>query len=294
MIRIFFEFMDVFGNKYTFLKDNFIFQNIKYFYWKIRTITYNVKESNEENIIFFTKNAERVDAIANLLYDEQSKKEYLGIIKFRQTLAKKDFPYLAANNKEQYFIKEIQFCKDEVFIDCGAYNGDTINEILKRIPNFKQIIALEPDLNNFNKLTKKYNNNSKIRCINAGAYDKDGTVIFDTTNGLQSGKIINSPEQERKKEELTNIKVKMIDNLEIENVSFIKMDIEGAELNALKGAEKTILKYKPKLAISIYHSNEDMIEIAEYIHNLIPEYKLYVRHHMPLPYTVETILYALL
>jgi hypothetical protein len=91
-----------------------------------------------------------------------------------------------------------------------------------------------------------------------------------------------------------SIQVKTIDNLNLEKVTFIKMDVEGAELNALKGAEKTILKDKPKLAICIYHSNEDMVCIAEYIHNLAPEYKLYVRQHFLFPSAAETVLYAIM
>lgn len=71
----------------------------------------------------------------------------------------------------------------------------------------------------------------------------------------------------------------------------IKMDVEGAELESLKGAKNTILKYKPQLAICIYHSDEDMLSIAEYIHNLVPEYKMYVRHHTC--NTGDTVLYGI-
>ena len=70
------------------------------------------------------------------------------------------------------------------------------------------------------------------------------------------------------------------------------MDIEGAELPALQGAKNTIQKNKPKLAISIYHSNEDMLRLAEYIHGIVPEYKLYVRAHTM--GIAETILYAVI
>ena len=73
---------------------------------------------------------------------------------------------------------------------------------------------------------------------------------------------------------------------------YIKMDIEGAEMNAIKGAKETIIKNKPKLAISIYHSNQDMIDIIEYVHQLVPEYRLYVRAHTM--GIAETILYALI
>ncbi|EOS66974.1 FkbM family methyltransferase [Oscillibacter sp. 1-3] len=73
-------------------------------------------------------------------------------------------------------------------------------------------------------------------------------------------------------------------------VTMIKMDIEGSELEALKGAKKTIQRNKPKLAICIYHKPEDMLEIPLYIKSLVPEYKLYVRHHSNS--NVETVLYA--
>ena len=70
------------------------------------------------------------------------------------------------------------------------------------------------------------------------------------------------------------------------------MDIEGSELSALKGAEDTIKKNKPKLAICIYHSNEDMLRIAEYVHEIVPEYKIFMRaHNMGI---AENVLYATL
>ncbi len=77
-----------------------------------------------------------------------------------------------------------------------------------------------------------------------------------------------------------------------EQVSFIKMDIEGAEMSALRGARETIKRCKPRMAISIYHSNEDMLDIPEYIHSLVPEYRLFLRAHTM--GVAETILYCIL
>lgn len=68
------------------------------------------------------------------------------------------------------------------------------------------------------------------------------------------------------------------------------MDIEGAEINALKGAEKTIKGYKPKLAICVYHKKEDIWEIPKLILSYVPEYKLYLRHYSP--FKDETVLYC--
>lgn len=79
--------------------------------------------------------------------------------------------------------------------------------------------------------------------------------------------------------------------LEGKEVTFIKMDIEGAELEALIGAESLIKKNRPKLAISIYHKMEDIIEIPQIILEYYPDYRLYLRHYSII--TTETILYAI-
>lgn len=70
----------------------------------------------------------------------------------------------------------------------------------------------------------------------------------------------------------------------------IKMDIEGSELRALEGAKQLIQKYKPRLAICIYHRPEDVTDILQYIRTLVPEYKLYIRHHAI--NQCETVVYA--
>ena len=75
-----------------------------------------------------------------------------------------------------------------------------------------------------------------------------------------------------------------------ENITFIKMDIEGSELKALEGARNTIIRNKPKLAICIYHKPEDIIEVPFYLLSLVPEYKFYIRHYSSCLW--ETVLYA--
>ena len=90
------------------------------------------------------------------------------------------------------------------------------------------------------------------------------------------------------------IEVCSIDNVIDDKVTFIKMDIEGSELEALKGAEKTVRSHKPKLAICLYHKIEDFWEIPLYINEIVPEYKLYAAHHHPDPDCYSTVLYALI
>jgi len=277
------------GNKYRGLKNNCFWRLVRPYYIKLKVTTNKkVLVPDEQVISFYAENAERVNAVARMLADERSRKEYLGMIKFRQTHAKGDYPILYCKDT-QYFIDELKPCPGEVFIDCGAFTGDTIYYFLRYNPDYKYIVAFEPDTNNFNTLKKEYGRYPGVTLINAGAYDKDGEVLF-SNKGDYTSRIVGEGDGDG--DDYVRMPVKSIDNLGLEKVSFIKMDIEGAEMNALKGAEKTILRDKPKLAICIYHSNEDMIRIAEYVHALVPEYALYVRRHYHYPQCGETVLYG--
>lgn len=191
------------------------------------------------------------------------------------------------SEQHQYFENDIiDFIGDEVFVDCGAYIGDTslvfIDELKKRaIDDYKKIVCFEPDEMNFRKLQEL--NIKKSILVNKGVSDQAGIMMFsqvgDSTSAIsETGDIL--------------IETDTIDNvLNGEKATFIKMDIEGAELSALKGAAETIKKYKPTLAICIYHKKEDLFEIPEYIHSLVPEYEFYCRGYFD--YSLELVLYAI-
>jgi FkbM family methyltransferase len=283
-------------NKFVvnYIVNTWLYQEFIYYIWKdlINSYYYHRYISHEKpNTSFYIENAERVNAVCKILADEKSKKTYLGMTKFRSTYKKKDFPFSSCERK-QYYIKELKLGNNEVFVDCGAYDGDTINRFFFCFPNYKQIISLEPQSYLFKCLSNKYGNNPKITLINAGVSNEDGIASFYSGGDFDGSARIIESSPNKMESDLVTIKVKTIDGLDLQNVTFIKMDIEGAELNALKGAEKTILRDKPKLAICIYHSDDDMVRIAEYIHDLLPEYKLYVRQYLKYS-TGETVLYAL-
>jgi len=89
--------------------------------------------------------------------------------------------------------------------------------------------------------------------------------------------------------DITSIDKFVLDN-KIEHVDFIKMDIEGAELSALKGAVETIKEFKPNLAICVYHKGKDILEIPEYLISIVPEYNFYLKHNTDS--FGETVLYC--
>ena len=252
-----------------------------------KSFSSELEQKRKNARLFFGQNAERVKRITEFFYDEESKKTFNRIVNFRQTGKKSD--YISHGRQTQYFINDFfTYGKSEILIDCGAYDGDTIEKFLK-LPNmeYEQIIVFEPSVENFKLIEKKFNN-QKIILINAGVYSKDCELYLME---YQDGSIISETSVGTKEE--IRVKVKAIDGLNIlKKVTFIKMDIEGAEMEALKGARNTILRDKPRLAISIYHSDEDMLRIAEWIHSTVPEYKLYCRHHSIYPFVFETVLYA--
>ena len=150
---------------------------------------------------------------------------------------------------------------------------------------YKKIYALEPDKINVEKCKKNMAKNGvdNVIFVNKGAWNKEDIIKFDNTgNG-------NSCVSENGENQIEVIDIDSVVN--DDKVTFIKMDIEGAELEALKGARNTIIKNKPKLAISVYHKKEDIIEILNYINQLDIGYKFYLRHYTHS--ASETVLYAL-
>ena len=138
-------------------------------------------------------------------------------------------------------------------------------------------------------MKKFFANDKRLHIVEKGLSDNEGFVYFKPASS--GGTIVEDDDKDD--EGIIRIPVISIDSVELcRNATFIKMDIEGSEMKALEGAKQTILCNKPKLTICIYHSDEDMVRIAEYIHSLVPEYKLYIRHHTS--EKNETVLYAVI
>ena len=188
----------------------------------------------------------------------------------------------------QYFdIEYFKPQKNEFFIDAGGYNGGSTKDFFKWLGDYKRdgkSIVFEPNPILYNECKKNLNDYDNVKIVNKGLWHKKETLKFRNI-GISS-------HVDSEGEEIIEV-ISLDEYLKDENepVTFIKMDIEGAELNALKGAEQTIKKYKPKLAISIYHKFEDMWEIPNLLLEFVPDYKFYIRHYS-LTF-VDTVLYAL-
>ena len=201
-------------------------------------------------------------------------------------IKEKDIYGGGANINLQYFEKELLGLKDEeYFVDCGALDLQTTKYFLDVCPDGKAY-AFEPDKYNFDRCInmKKENNLDTVAVYNYGCGSKEKTLKFSSIQG-GSSTVSNDGD--------TEISIVPLDKiLKDKEVTFIKMDIEGMELDALEGAKEIIKSKKPKLAISIYHKDEDILTIPKFIKELVPEYKFYIRHYSV--YQYETILYAVI
>lgn len=232
---------------------------------------------------------ENKDVLRNLydnLLDQHSKDS---LVAYLLSKTRQDMKYLPAIfDKIQYFPKGMfQLTSHESYFDCGAFVGDTIDEFLKASGGaYDYIWAAEPDRSNYKQLMQYVENESlsNIDVVNKGIYGYAGKLPFQEEGSMLSMLSDDSD---------CYIEVDTIDRISAgKPVTYIKMDVEGAELMALKGAEQTIRKYKPILGISIYHKERDLIDIPRYIKEIVPEYKFYFRVHKKL--AIDTVLYGVI
>jgi FkbM family methyltransferase len=171
----------------------------------------------------------------------------------------------------------------EVYVDAGAFDGDSLTWFKERVADrYDRIIAFEPDPKTYVRLTKNFNGDERIQAINAGLHRKKAVLRFrdDASRGAifaEDGEI--------------SMNVIALDELLAgERATFIKMNIEGAEIDALYGAQNTIRRWLPKLAISVYHRPTDLWRIPQLIREFSDEYDLFLRQHDG--GVIETVLYA--
>ena len=255
-----------------------------YLYWLLYTcrcenfslLCREGKNQQTSRAYFSSKKAE-IKFILSKLADEKSKKVLLQQISFRQYA----HPLPLGHTYNPYFPKDIiHLSSQEVFVDCGAFTGDSILRFKHACHDkYKSIVAFETNPRSFGKLKAK--NFRDCYCLNCGVWNKSDTLIFSAQE-RETDKLI-CPKVDRlqqKHPQISKVPVNAIDEISsCADMTFLKMDIEGAELNALKGAEQTIRKNCPTLAISIYHSDQDLLEIPLWISSLNLPYRYYIRHH---------------
>lgn len=234
---------------------------------------------------YCVENAHKIQQVYDMLHDDYSRRVYANIINFKIS---GDISYLSSvtTPKSEIYKEIIKPHLNETYVDLGAYNGDTIQEVLEFTRGiYTGIYAVEPDRKNFKKLSKFVDGMPHVFTFNAAAWCVDTELPFASKAGRQSAICASSD---------TMVQARSVDSiLGKRSATIIKMDVEGFEREAIWGAANTIARYSPRLMIALYHRNEDIFDIPLLIKTINPEYKLYIRHQLYIP-AWETNLYATL
>lgn len=212
----------------------------------------------------------------SMLADDKSRDEFIAQLEWRTSLARR-WPTTPANPDQIYFDPElVHLDKNAVIVDCGAFDGDTIRALDDKRIAYSKLIAIEPDEINYLRL-KDYVSGlpqGKQQCItlhNAAVGAVSGVLNFSSTGTAES----------RRESDCSNFmrQLQLDEILADEAPTFIKMDIEGAEFDALRGGERVIKKNRPILAICQYHLQEDLWRIPLLIKSISDDYKIYIRKY---------------
>ena len=244
-----------------------------------------MSERDFYNVSLLQENRDKIETVYDILADDFSRTVFDNILKHRASM---DFSYFDnIISDKQYFPSDIFTLNDrECFVDGGVYNGETIADFADSVNNkFDYIYGFEPDKQNFSNLTKSmaYMDFNRLKLFNAGLYSKTGEISFDS-HGNSASAISDTG---RDKISL----VRLDDIVREYKPTYIKLDIEGAEKEALYGMKNTITEYHPKLAISIYHKAADLWELPMLIRSLSASYNIYIRHYSNGLH--ETVCYAI-
>jgi FkbM family methyltransferase len=227
----------------------------------------------------------KFDEAHDLLADDLSRATFQAFLKAK--LGENAEALADVSRKEQYFPKDIiKLTDQEIFVDGGAYTGDTLLTFMRLTSGrCARACAFEPDPATAQKLkatvAKRVLLNVSVR--NKGLWSAPARLPFAVWHGTSASAVSGAGE--------VSVEAETVDHL-APDATFIKLDIEGAELEALKGAAETIKRNRPKLAVCVYHRPGDLFEIPLFIRSLVPEYRFYLRQHQPV--ACETVLYAVI
>lgn len=241
----------------------------------------------------FCKHSDEVLAVFDMLEDELSKATYANMIMTRMGKEKQNQEFTFFERNYFMLTSYVKCNLKEVFVDCGAYVGDTIERFLSvRAGLFGKIFAFEPFERNFKAMEARTERlkrewgleDNQIELVQVGVGEKTYKSKLRVDDHVDGAALSGESDH-------GDIPVISIDNYFAKQpITFLKADIEGYEWKMLHGAEQVIKRDQPKLAICIYHTPFDMYRIALGIKSICPDYKFAVRQHYCDIW--DTVLYA--
>lgn len=222
---------------------------------------------------WFEEYGEQLSYVRSLLCDGESVRIFDSVLKYRYT---GDISFLTDNVSSPDALGDIlDYGSFESCCDLGAYNGDTIREILARCPGIG-VTAMEPDARSFRKLSEycaEYCPQAKL--YNAAAWNEETVLSFSAGGGRGTS----SSAKNRK----TEVRAFPPDSVIEGNCSYIKYDVEGSEAEALEGTALTIKRCSPALCVSLYHRCCDIFSLPMRVKEMNGGYRFYMRRFPYIP-----------
>lgn len=227
----------------------------------------------------FSANEAKYEWAFARLGDDLSRQTFRRLVSFRFSCDLDVMGEFSDRQDEQYFEPFLNLRRSgETFADVGSFDGQTTLEFIKRCPDHGAAYVLEPDPLNFRVCEQRLAGLPNIRMWRIGASDAKGEASF-AIGGSKSGISPGGP---------VTIKLDRLDDLLPSDPTFIKMDIEGAELAAIAGATR-IIRQRPRMAVCAYHKPGDFWRIPEQILAISPGFDVYMRHYTESIY--ETVIF---
>lgn len=228
----------------------------------------------------FKENRPKYERVYRLLRDKVSKEQFCKLVNFKLSYDLAHLRGFVSLEHKQYFESFLNLKEEgEILADAGGFDGYTSREFITRCPRYHSIHLFEPDGRNMNVAKDRLKNFKRINFYQLGLSNKKQAVRFNASGSdskiCEDGDVV--------------IDADRLDDVIHERVTFIKMDIEGAESDAIEGAGKTVKKYHPKLAICVYHKIGDFWKIPEQIFSIRDDYDVYLRHYTESIY--ETVMF---
>lgn len=235
---------------------------------------------------YFREREEHIRAAYALLADDHSKEVFVQVLHTHIAQMPLEIRHLPL--EEQYFPYDVILNRGVArVVNCGSYDGDTVRQLHSRFGKIEALACFEPDLANFAHLSSYILKHAgeladAVMAFPCGVWGDESQLRFG------GGQRINSS--------ICDDGEVVIQCVALDHVipdfrpTFINMDVEGAELNALKGGVGLIKHHRPDLAICVYHHPEHLWEILLYLNSLNLGYCFYLRNHTGFP--AETVLYA--
>ena len=240
---------------------------------------------NEGFAAEFAANGERYLWLHDRLADDESRRILRQLLSFRVTQNLRFLDGFAPREEEQYFEDFLNLAPSgECFLDVGGFDAHTSLEFIRRCPDYCAVHVFEPEADNRVRCHERLAGQARVTVHDCGLADAPGELRFAAAGS--GSRIADDGTQA--------IRVARLDDLVdhgIEAPSFIKIDIEGAEAAALAGMPRTLVRHRPRLAISAYHRPGDFWRLAEAVLRLRPDDALFLRHYTESLY--ETVLFCL-